>query len=113
MGGIVILDGTIYGSRYRSSEWYSINTATGEANLLTDAFGNGVIIYADGLFYCYNEKGQVALVDMTPDSFKLKGMFDVTMGTDQHWAHPVIFDKRLYIRHGDALMVYDISQNEE
>jgi outer membrane protein assembly factor BamB len=33
------------------------------------------------------------------------------LGTDQHWAHPVIHDGRLYILHGNILMVYNIKRN--
>jgi len=109
MGGIVIIDNVIYGSKYRSNEWYSIDTKTGSAELLTDEFGNGVLIYADGLFYCYNEKGEIALVEMNRSDCKIISRFDVPLGTDQHWSHPVIHDKKMYIRHGNALMVYDIS----
>ena len=29
----------------------------------------------------------------------------MTQGTDNHWAHPTIANKRLYIRHGDALQL--------
>lgn len=108
MGGIIILDGVIYGGKYRSSEWYAVNLADGKMNLLCDDRRAGVIIYADGLFYCYGEDGLVSLVRMTPDSFDIKGSFKVPLGTNEHWAHPVIHDKRLYIRHGDALMVYDV-----
>jgi hypothetical protein len=67
-----------------------------------------VIVYADGLFYCYGEDGRVSLARMTPESFEIRGSFKVPLGTREHWAHPVIHDKRLYIRHGDALMVYDV-----
>lgn len=113
MGGNVILDGVIYGSKYRSTEWYAINVQNGNATLLTEDFGNGVIVYADGLFYCYNEKGQVALVEMTPESFTIKSQFDVPLGEAQHWAHPVIHNKRMYIRHGNAIMVYNIDSKIE
>ncbi len=109
MGGNIFLHGILFGSAYRTSKWFSINTATGEEKLLNDELGGGAIIHADGLFYCYSEKGDVALVKMTSESFELKGKFMVPLGTDQHWAHPVIHNKRLYIRHGDALMVYNIS----
>jgi outer membrane protein assembly factor BamB len=110
MGGIVFIDGTIYGSAYRTKNWYSVNAATGEEKIIASDFSNGVIIYADGLFYCYSEDGQVALVKMTPDTFEIISKFKVPLGTDQHWAHPVIHNKRMYIRHGDALMVYDVSK---
>lgn len=110
MGGIVILDGTIYGSAYRTKNWYSINAQTGEEKLISSDFGGGVIVFAEGLFYCYSEEGKVALVKMTPDSFEIISKFNVPLGTDQHWAHPIIHNKRMYIRHGDALMVYNISK---
>jgi outer membrane protein assembly factor BamB len=109
MGGIVVIDGVIYGAAYRKNEWSAIDASTGEQKILSEDFGNGVIIYADGLFYLYNEKGKVALVNMDQNTFDIKGRFEVPLGTDQHWAHPVIKDKRMYIRHGNALMVYDIS----
>lgn len=109
MGGSVLIDGVLYGSSYRSKEWFAIDARTGEANIIADDFTNGVIVYADGLFYCYNERGILALVDMDRDSFNIISRFKVELGTDQHWAHPVIHDKKMYIRHGDALMVYDIS----
>jgi len=108
MGGIVIRDDFIYLSKYRSSEWYAIDKSTGKENLLTNEFGNGVVVFADGLFYCYNEKGKLALVKMSSDSFEIKGVFDIPFGTKEHWSHPVIHKKRMYIRHGNALMVYNI-----
>jgi outer membrane protein assembly factor BamB len=39
--------------------------------------------------------------------------FQVTLGKDQHWAHPVVCGKRLYIRHGDVLMAYDIEEKSK
>ena len=110
MGGIILLDGVIYSSEYRKTNWYSINISTGEKTLISDDFGGGVIIYAEGLFYCYSEKGEMALVQMDSENFVIKGRFEVPLGTDQHWAHPVIKDGRLYVRHGNALMVYNIFQ---
>jgi outer membrane protein assembly factor BamB len=109
MGGIIILDGTIYGSAYRSNNWFSIDAPSGEERLLSSDLRGGVIVYAENMFYCYSEEGEVALVKMSPNSFEIVSKFEVPLGTDQHWAHPIIHDKRMYIRHGDALMVYDIS----
>jgi hypothetical protein len=51
----------------------------------------------------------VALVDGNAEEFKVVSSFKVSLGTNQHWAHPVIDNGSLYIRHGNALMVYDIS----
>lgn len=110
MGGIVMVNEKIYGSNYRSKEWYAINPADGSLTLLTDNFTNGVIVFADNHFYCYNEDGEMALVSVSDKDFPIRSKFTVLMGTKEHWAHPVIHNKRLYLRHGNALMVYDISK---
>ncbi len=113
MGGVIKKGDYLYGGKYRRKEWYCINLNTGAVHYVHKGFGAGAIVEADGLFYCYSESGELALVDATPDGFHIISSFEVPLGTDQHWAHPVIKDGRLYIRHGDALMVYDISQKEK
>ena len=50
----------------------------------------------------------MGLISANPSSFSVINKFKVPLGTDQHWAHPVIDEGKLYIRHGDALMVYKI-----
>jgi outer membrane protein assembly factor BamB len=63
-----------------------------------------------GLFYVYIEPGEVALVEMDQETFNIISRFTVPLGTGEHWAHPKIHNKRMYIRHSDALMVYDIGE---
>ena len=43
-----------------------------------------------------------------PEKFDIISSFKVPLGKGPHWGHPSISDGRLYIRHGEALMVYDI-----
>ena len=52
--------------------------------------------------------GIVYLAKPNPVAFEPAIKFAITKGTDEHWAHPTIADGRLYIRHGDALMAYEI-----
>jgi hypothetical protein len=68
----------------------------------------GNIIFADGLLYCYGENGEVGLVHPNPDKFEIISSFKIDKGSGPHWAHPVISVGRLYVRHGEVLMVYDI-----
>ena len=112
MGGVVVMNDYIIGSEYRKRGWSIISSSSGEIMHKSDTLGNGVVIWADDRFYCYTEDGVMALVDAGPGQFNLKGSFEVPLGTDQHWAHPVIHDRRLYIRHGDAMMVYDIAEKD-
>lgn len=110
MGGMVKIDSCLYVSAYLKSDWQVLNWNTGEMLVQNKDLGGGSIIYADGLFYCYAENdGEIALVNASPEKFEIISRFNVPLGTDQHWARPVIKDGQLYIRHGNALMVYKIS----
>lgn len=111
MGGFILKDGLLYGSAYLQPKWFCIDLNTGLTKYISKELGGGAIIYADSLFYCYAEKdGEMALVNGTPEQFSVISKFKVPMGTAQHWAHPVIADGKLYIRHNEALMVYDIGR---
>ena len=97
----------VYGSGERT-HWHCVNWQTGKTMYSDQTIGVGSIISADGLLYIYSEKGEMALVKPNRERFELISKFDVTLGTEQHWAHPVIFNGVLYIRHGDTLMAYKI-----
>lgn len=111
-GGVVAVDGFIYGSSWKGNSdgrWVCLDWATGKVRYETQWENKGPILYADGMLYCYTEKsGMVGLATATPDRFEIEGSFEVTQGDGQHWAHPSIADGRLYVRHGDVLMAYDV-----
>jgi outer membrane protein assembly factor BamB len=110
LGGVVLLDNNIYGTTHMSKPvdtWVCLDWTTGKTLWTSKWFSRGSIISADGMLYLYEEKsGHVALVK--PDSSKLDivSEFQITKGEGPFWAHPVISKGRLYIRHGDVLMVY-------
>jgi hypothetical protein len=70
----------------------------------------GAIISADGMLYIYDERnGFVGLVRPNPEKFDLVSSFKITLGsTGPYWAHPVIHNEKLYIRHSNALMAFNI-----
>lgn len=103
-GGAVVLDGHFYGAADKGT-WYALKVEDGSIALEARRLGKGAIVYADGRLYGYNERGQVLLVD--PQDLSVAGRFKITEGEGQHWAHPVISDGVLYVRHGDALMAFD------
>ena len=108
-GGIVLLRG-LCGSDSKGN-WVLQNISTGEVKFqekLLDAKGS--IACAERMLYCYSEKGTLALVDPVHDGMKLVSSFKITQGTGEHWAHPVVCNGRLYIRHGDVLMAFDIKK---
>ena len=108
-GGVILLDGYLYASaQSRGGKWYCVELKTGTVMWEAKIVHNGTAVCADGLFYCYGDKGSLALVEMSPKGHKIISRFQITKGTKEHWAHPSISDGRLYVRHGDVLMVYDI-----
>ncbi len=109
MGGVVLLNGIIYGADDQQSTWFGIDWKTGKQIFEAPILSKGNIIYADGLLYLYGDKGEVALVEPIADGMSLISKFKVPFGDKQQWAHPVIANKKLYIRHGISLMVFDIA----
>ena len=108
MGGFVLVNGKIFGSDDAGKAWYCLDWKTGTPMYSEKITGRGNIIFSDGMLYLYGDNGEVVLAEALPDSFKKAGVFKVPFGTDQHWAHLVIKNGRLYVRHGNSLMVYDI-----
>ena len=109
IGGAILLNGRLYGSGDKTRKLYCIDWKTGKELFSTSSMAPGNIIYSDGLFYVYSEAGNVGILEATNDSFNLISSFKVPYGANQHWAHLVIGNKKLYVRHGTSLMVYDIA----
>ncbi len=113
-GGVVEIDGYIYGSNWVNNSrgnWCCIEWATGKKMWEETWNCKGSIISAEGMLYIYDERnGNVGLLKVNPEKFDLVSSFEITLG-DQgpFWAHPVIHNKVLYIRHTNALMAYDIA----
>jgi outer membrane protein assembly factor BamB len=107
MGGAVLVDGYVYGSG-DSRLWSCYDWESGEEKYTSSEIGHGVVIYADGMLYCYSQRGELALVVPDPSGFKVVSQTKVALGSEQHWAHPVIYDGVLYVRHGRALIAYKV-----
>lgn len=113
LGGVVHVGNYIYGSNWinnNNGNWACLDWNTGK--LMYEAkWGNkGSIIAAEGLLYCYEEKsGNMGLVKANPGKFELISYFKIPLGSGPNWSHPVISNKVLYVRHGDALMAFDIT----
>jgi outer membrane protein assembly factor BamB len=108
IGGVVKVDGYIYGSGDRNRRWFSVDWETGETLYDSRDIDKGTVIWADGRLYCYTERGELALVEPSPEGFIVRGQADITLGSAQHWAHPVIHNGTLYIRRGNALMAFNV-----
>jgi len=107
-GGILALDGYIYGTKVRDT-WVCLDFRTGNVMYKADGVGKGSLTCADGMFYTYSERGLMGLVKATPKGHDVISQFRIPKGgKGPAWAHPVVCGGRLYLRHGDFLYCYDI-----
>ena len=113
-GGVVQVNGYIYGSSWINNgngNWCCIDWNTGKKMWEQPWHNKGSVIAADGMLYIYDErKGTVGLLRPDPEKFNLVSSFNFKGGSGPYWAHPVIHNGVLYLRHGDALMAYDIKE---
>ncbi len=112
-GGVVALNGYIYGSNWLNNsngDWCCIEWKTGKKMWQEHWNCKGSIIAADGMLYIYDEKqGNIGLLNVNAEKFDLVSSFKVSQGNaGPFWAHPVIHNGILYIRHTNALMAYNI-----
>jgi len=109
IGGVVVVNGRIYGTGDKYRKFWCLDWQTGKELYSTRDLSPANIIADDGLLYVYSESGKVNLVEPKADKFNVISSFSVPSGAGPHWAHLVIKDKKLYVRHGTSLMVYDIT----
>ncbi len=111
IGGVVVLNNRIYGTGDRNRSLFCIDWQTGKDLFSVRNLAPANIIANNGLLYIYSESGKVSLVEPQTDRFNIISSFPVPFGANPHWAHLVIKDKKLYVRHGTSLMVYDIASS--
>ncbi|NQU67239.1 MAG: PQQ-binding-like beta-propeller repeat protein, partial [Candidatus Marinimicrobia bacterium] len=110
MDGFIVHDKYIYGTSHKKPAWHCLDWENGKEMWVDPGIGKGNVIFADGLLYSYAENGTVGLIEPSPNGFNLISSFKVSKGTNQHWAHPVINNGMLYIRHGDTLLAYKVKE---
>ena len=110
MGGVVKIGNYIYSGGHQRRGLFCIEWNSGETKYRAGEIGGCNIITADGMLYVYSNTGNVYLIKPNPEQFELISSFPITLGTEQHWAHLVIHNGVMYVRHGDALMAYNIKK---
>ena len=110
-GGVILVDGHLYGSCHmnNNAKWVCADWLTGRQLWAERPRDKGSLTYADGMLYTMNERGRVILVPAIPEKYGVAGEFSIPKGGEgPTWAHPIVCDGRLYIRHGGFLYVYDV-----
>jgi outer membrane protein assembly factor BamB len=110
--GVILTDGFLYGTSHHrgGGQMVCLEWATGKVMWTSKEIRQAAMVYADGMLYSYEgpKSGVVSLIKPSAAGLECTSKFTVTEGTKEHWAHPTIANGRLYIRHGDALICYDV-----
>jgi outer membrane protein assembly factor BamB len=72
---------------------------------------SAAVLYADGHLYFRYQNAVMALIEATPEAYRLKASFTLPSHLGDSWPHPVISDGRLYLRDQDVLMCYDLRED--
>lgn len=106
MGGFVKISDRIY-TTSDDKKLYVLDAQTGQITEVLSGM-KGSLIAADNLLFCYTDNGYVNLINGIGTKLEVVSKFKITKGEKEHFAHPVIADGALYVRHGNALMAYKI-----
>jgi len=114
------VNGYLYGAK--GGSLVCADFATGEIKWDEGSIKAGSLLYADGRLYWHGQQaGELALIEATPEAFRLKGRFTPPnvpahrAATEKSkdglaWAYPALANGRLYIRDWNCLWCYDVKQ---
>lgn len=110
MGGSVLIEGNLFGSI--GDTMACVDYLTGSIKWQDRGIGSSAICFADGRLYLHSIKNELAMIEASPDGYKLLGKCTppgtTDHGTAKAWTHPVISNGRIYIRDQGDIWCYDI-----
>ncbi len=110
-GGMVYLDGFIYGANEQIMTCMNIQTGAAAWETRLEGQGKGAITYADGNLYFRSEQGPMFLIEANPREANVISRFDQPERSGKRaWARPVVADGKLFLRDQDILLCYDLKK---
>jgi len=112
-GSAIYVDGNLYVSGARGFKgFFNLDPKTGKARATLPEPTTAAMAYADGkLFVLSGDDANVLLLKPAAGSFEIKGQFKLVERLKKDaWAHPVVFNGRLYLRYHSTLFCYDVKR---
>jgi outer membrane protein assembly factor BamB len=108
---LVLYKDHIYG--FDNNFFTCVNLETGEGKWRARGYGNGqVLLLADqGLLLISTEKGEIALVEATPEAHKEVARVPAIKG--KTWNHPVVANGKLFIRNGEEMACFQLTEKTD
>jgi len=106
MGGFIKIDDRIY----TTSDDKKLKVLDAKTGQIVETLNGmkGSLIAADNLLFCYTDNGYVNLIKGIGTKLEVVSKFKISKGEKEHFAHPVIANGVLYVRHGKVLMAYSV-----
>ena len=116
-GGMVLIDGYVYaGTGHGKGFPICVELKTGKVawggKIRGAGGGSAAVTCADGKLIFRYESGVVALIEATPQEYRLLGEFTPAVTNEPCWAHPVVCNGNLYLRDQDTLMCYRLAASQ-
>ena len=111
-GGVVRVGDYLYADAGDKGIPMCIEMMTGEIKWKSRGSGkkSASVVAADGHVYFRYTDGTMTLVKADPKAFQEVSRFKIPGSGDRpSWAHPAISKGRLYLREGDAILCYDLT----
>jgi outer membrane protein assembly factor BamB len=107
---LVVYQDHLYG--FDMNFFTCVSLGDGKGKWRARGYGNGqVVLLADqGLLLVSTEKGEVVLVEATPERHKELGRFKAIEG--KTWNHPVLAHGKLFIRNGEEAACFQLAVEE-
>ncbi|HEX7182225.1 MAG TPA: PQQ-binding-like beta-propeller repeat protein [Thermoanaerobaculia bacterium] len=117
-GGLVLIGDHVYGGHGHNRgypicvEMASGKVAWGGEGIEPGHGGTGsaAVTAADGHLYFRYQNGRMALIEATPQGYRVKGAFSIPDVSHPSWSHPVVAGGKLYLREQDNLYVYNLKR---
>ena len=113
-GGVVLLDGKLYGAtNKRGGGFVCIDFQTGADVFLDRRITRGSFDIQDGVFYILTEFGEVVVAVPKEKNFEVLARLQLPGGEDgQTYSHPVMYGNRFYTRIGEKLHCIEVRKAE-
>ncbi len=112
LSGLLVADGTVFGTSDRKKQWVGVDLASGETVFTSRELKPGSFLQADGKFFIFTETGVAALAYPDRTGFKVASSFSIPVASVQNsFAHPVLYKGILYLRYREQLWLYNVSKN--
>ncbi len=105
IGTAVFLGEHLYG--FKGSIFLAVDAATGETAWSARGFGRGSLIAADGKLIVLGERGNLALVEATPEEYRQLAATQLLDG--RSWTSPSLAGGRLFARNESEMVAVDLA----